>query len=286
MTTRMGADSPTPYAVVGDPIEHSLSPRIHSQFAAATGQQVTYTRERVPAGALHAWLGAFAGRGGRGINVTLPLKEEALVVASHVSERARAAGAANTLWLDRNGHWCADNTDGQGLVVDLSRNLGWPLRGANLLILGAGGATRGVIAPLLKAGVRGIWLCNRTRTRAERLLQTCGAPVDRLRVCEPGETPGEPIDGIVNATSAGLSGELPAMPAGLFAASSRRPWCYDMVYGAAALPWGRAVRGAGAVDVSDGLGMLVEQAAEAFWVFRGVKPDTRPVLAALRTSAT
>jgi shikimate dehydrogenase len=285
----MGASTPRGdhddrYVVVGDPIAHSLSPRIHAAFARATGQRLDYGRERVAAGGFAAWLVAFAAAGGRGCNVTLPLKGEALAAAELVTARARIAGAANTLWRDAGGRWCADNTDGCGLVRDLSGNLGWPLAGARLLILGAGGAARGVIAPLLEAGVARIVLLNRTPARALALVQALPQAAGRLTVLAPGEPLREGADLVLNATSAGLSagaGAGPDWPDGLFDREAG-PRCYDMLYGPASEAWRAAARARGAAGVSDGLGMLVEQAAEAFWIWRGLRPDTAAVLADLR----
>jgi len=275
------AGTPDRYAVVGDPIGHSLSPQIHATFAAATAQHMDYRRERVSAGGLAAWLRGFAAAGGRGCNLTLPLKEEALTVVDYATPRARAAGAANTLWWDGRG-WCADNTDGIGLVRDLTTNCGWPLAGAHVLILGAGGAARGVIAPLLEAGVDSIQILNRTPQRADALVAAFPAATARLAVLEAGSAVGSPVDLVLNATSAGLSGHLPDWPPGLFG-QGRAPRCYDMLYGPGAEPWRRAALAAGATAVSDGLGMLVEQAAAAFWTWRGLRPDTVALLTALRT---
>lgn len=287
---RSAAGDPTPvrcdsppdrYVVVGDPIGHSLSPRIHSAFAAATRQHMDYGRERVVAGGLAMWLRAFAATGGRGCNVTLPLKEEALAAADCATARARAAGAANTLWRDDRGAWCADNTDGIGLVRDISINLGWSLEGAHVLILGAGGAARGVIVPLLEAGVRHISILNRTPARAAALAASLPAAASRLSVPAVGMPLAAPVELVLNATSAGLTGDLPDWPTGVFG-GAHAPRCYDMLYGPQGEAWRAAVRAAGAVAVSDGLGMLVEQAAAAFWVWRGLRPDTRDLLAALR----
>jgi len=267
--------------VIGDPIEHSLSPRIHAAFAAGTGQRLAYGRERVAAGDLSGWLEDFAAAGGRGCNLTLPLKEEALAAADLVSARARAAGAANTLWCDVAGRWCADNTDGIGLLRDLTANLGWRIAGARVLLLGAGGAARGVIGPLLEAGVAHIDILNRTPARALTVTRAFPRAGSRLAVLAPDQPLPAPVDLVLNATSAGLSGALPEWPPGLFG-RDRRPRCYDLLYGQKGEAWQTAARTAGALAVSDGLGMLVEQAAAAFWLWRGLWPDTARVLAELR----
>ncbi|HAZ60623.1 MAG TPA: shikimate dehydrogenase [Gammaproteobacteria bacterium] len=273
--------SPDRYAVIGDPVEHSLSPHIHAVFAASAGQRMTYGRERVRAGELAAWIEAFGAGGGRGCNVTLPLKEEALAAVDRVSARARSAGAANTLWRDVAGHWCADNTDGIGLLRDLTVNLGWRIAGSRVLLLGAGGAARGVIGPLLDAGVANIDILNRTPARAQAVVRAFPRAGSRLAVLVPDQSLPAPVDLVLNATSAGLSGALPEWPPGLFS-SDRRPRCYDLLYGQKGEVWQTAARAAGALAVSDGLGMLVEQAAAAFWLWRGLWPDTARVLAELR----
>lgn len=261
------------YAVIGHPVAHSQSPRIHHAFALATGQDIEYLRIEAPLDGFTATLDAFRAGGARGANVTLPFKEEALRYCSGaLSERARLAGAVNTLSFE--GTAClGDNTDGVGLVRDLSRNLGVALAGQRVLLLGAGGAAQGVVQPLLAAGVATLAIVNRTPGRAGRL----AARFPGVRAYGYDALPEESFDLVVNATSAGLKGELPPLAGACFAPGAL---AYDMLYGRET-PFMAFARGCGA-RVSDGLGMLVEQAAEAFRIWRGVLPDTAPVLSALR----
>lgn len=267
---------PDRYAVMGDPIDHSLSPRIHTLFAEQTGQALTYEAIQVDQGGLAQALGNFGASGGRGANITVPLKERAYALADELSDRARLAGAVNTLTLTE-GRLIADNTDGAGLVADLTENLGWPLAGASILLVGAGGAARGVIAPLLEAGPARLLVVNRTPDRAREL-------ADHFRHLGPVEGGGlaaaqGPFDIIINATAASLAAEVPDLPAEAIGEHTR---VYDMMYGAeptAFLGWAAA---RGAAELADGLGMLVGQAAESFRIWRGVRPDAAAVLATLR----
>ena len=262
------------YAVIGNPVAHSKSPAIHAAFAGQSGQDMEYGRLEAPVDGFEAAVEAFRRAGGRGLNVTLPFKEQAFRMASSVSARARAAEAVNTLKFTAAGIE-GDNTDGVGLVRDLRENLGVALEGRRLLIAGAGGAAQGVLLPLREAGVASIVVANRTAARAEAL----AARFPGVRGCGYADLAGERFDLVVNATSAGLSGEAPPLPAGLLAAGGV---AYDMVYGRDTpfLAWARAAGG----RAVDGLGMLVEQAAESFFVWRGVRPDTAPVLKALRAA--
>lgn len=265
---------PDRYAVIGNPVAHSKSPAIHAAFARQAGQDMEYGRIEAPVDGFEAAAEAFRRAGGRGLNVTLPFKERAFRIASGVSPRARAAEAVNTLKFTSAGIE-GDNTDGVGLVRDLRDNLGVALEGRRLLIAGAGGAAQGVLLPLREAGIATIVVANRTATRAEGL----AARFPGVRGCGYADLAGERFDLVVNATSAGLSGEAPPLPAGLLEAGGV---AYDMVYGRDTpfLAWARS-SGARACD---GLGMLVEQAAESFFVWRGVRPDTAPVLKALRAA--
>ena len=259
------------YAVVGNPIAHSKSPAIHALFAKQTGQDMEYAALLAPLDAFEAMVREFAAADGRGLNVTVPFKEQACRLADALTPRARAAGAVNTLSLDA-GRIAGDNTDGAGLVADITRTLGFGIAGKRVLLLGAGGAARGVILPLLDCGPRRLVIANRTADKAKALageFQGCAG----AGFAEVADT----FDLVINATSAGLSNaELP-LSRGVFA-----PGClaYDMVYGKAT-PFILQAAAAGA-RCADGLGMLVEQAAEAFFVWRGVRPATAPVLAALR----
>jgi shikimate dehydrogenase len=271
------ADPPY-FCVIGDPIHHSRSPRIHAAFAAQCGIRLRYEAVRVPPAALEAALAEFRALPGRGMNVTVPLKQAVFALAPFPTARAAAAGAANTLLLDAQGRYHADNTDGEGLLRDLTDNLGLPLAGRRILLLGAGGAARGVVGPLLEARPASLLIANKTVARALALAQAFAAQGPVVG-CSYQELAGHRFDLIVNATSASLAGEVPPLPAGTLAPGAA---CYDMMYGrepTAFLRWGEAQ---GAARRADGLGMLVEQAAAAFAWWHGVRPDTAPVLAALR----
>jgi shikimate dehydrogenase len=263
---------PDRYAVIGNPVTHSKSPWIHAQFARATGEAIEYGCIEAPLDGFVQAVEAFRAQGGKGLNVTLPFKREAFRFCAATSERATAAQAVNTLVLDRGKPW-GDNTDGVGLVRDLTSNLGRTLAGANVLLLGAGGAAQGVLAPLARTGAASILIANRTLPTAQAL----AARVAGARACSYEALAGLAFDLVINATSAGLRGELPPLPRGLFHSGAL---AYDMVYGRDTEFLAMA-RAAGAAT-SDGLGMLVEQAAESFLIWRGVRPETGPVLAALR----
>ena len=261
------------YAVIGNPVAHSISPRIHAEFARATGQDIEYGRIEAPLDSFARAVDEFRAAGGKGLNVTLPFKEDAFRYCAAVSDRARAAQAVNTLVLDERVF--GDNTDGVGLVRDLSRRLGFELKDKTVLLMGAGGAAQGVIGTLLEAGAARLLIANRTLSRAQAL----AARFPGVSACGYQALAGERFDLVVNATSAGLSGDSPLLPSSLF---GRQTLAYEMVYGRDT-PFLAAARSAGA-RTSDGLGMLVEQAAESFRVWRGVRPDAWPVLNALRGS--
>jgi shikimate dehydrogenase len=265
------------YAVVGHPVAHSLSPFIHSLFARQTGQSLSYRLMDVPPERFTEQVYEFFATGGRGLNVTLPHKTRALTIAHELTERARLAGAVNTLAARRDGSLLGDNTDGAGLVQDLTVNLGVPVRGRSILLIGAGGAARGVMAPLLALGPQRIVISNRTAERAMALAVVC-AGLGAVEGCGFGELGAQPFDLIVNATSASLTGELPGVPATVFGPQT---FCYDMAYGRADTPFVRWARALGCREAVPGWGMLVEQAAESFRLWRGVRPLTAPVLAAL-----
>jgi shikimate dehydrogenase len=269
------------YAVIGHPIAHSKSPSIHAAFATQTGQDMSYEALLAPLDGFAATVAAFRAAGGRGLNITVPFKEEAWRLADTLSERARLAGAVNTFVIGSDGI-AGDNTDGAGLVRDLEW-LGCRLGGARVLLLGAGGAARGVVLPLLEAGVSRLFIANRTAGRA-CALQAHFAGRDARGALGAGgwhEASGTPYDVVINATSASLSDEAPPLPAGLYAPDSL---AYDMVYGRGLTAFLGQARVQGAARVADGLGMLVEQAAEAFALWRGVRPDTAPVRAQLRAA--
>ncbi|MEY4590682.1 MAG: shikimate 5-dehydrogenase [Pseudomonadota bacterium] len=264
------------YAVVGNPIAHSKSPLIHTAFAQQTGQAMQYDKRLWPEGAFAAEAEAFFAAGGAGLNVTVPFKEDAFAFAQQLTPRAQQAGAVNTLKRLENGQILGDNTDGAGLVADLQR-LGWPVAGQKLLILGAGGAVRGVLGPLLKQAPASITLANRTLARAVQLAELFnGSPVDAMGLDQLNRGP---YDLVINALSSGLHGEMPPLPASLWHTGSN---AYDMVYGPNGTPFLQAAAACGVQGLADGLGMLVGQAAEAFTLWRGVTPAVEPVLALLR----
>ena len=260
------------YAVVGNPVAHSLSPRIHARFAAATAQDMRYAKLEAPPDGFAAAVERFFAAGGSGLNVTLPFKLQAWRWVDSHDEAARQSGAVNTIVLEGDRrHGC--NTDGIGLVGDLTDNLAWPLLGARTLVLGAGGAVQGVLAPLQRAGVADLTIANRTLAKAQRLADRIGAKACALEDVDAG------WDVVINGTSAGVGG-TGHLVAPAVVLNSR---CYDMFYALdGATPFCRWAAAAGAQVVSDGLGMLVEQAAAAFALWRGVQPDTAGIVAALR----
>jgi shikimate dehydrogenase len=266
------------YAVMGNPIDHSQSPRIHSLFAAQTGQSLEYLAIRVAPGGFAAAVDAFRDDGGRGLNVTLPFKQQAWVYADVLTARAERAAAVNTLAFRETGEVLGDNTDGAGLIRDLKANHGVELPGKRILLLGAGGAARGVLQPLLAETPASLAIANRTSTKAVDLALRFG---DLGQVSGGGfaELRGRRYDLIINATAAGIEDEMPPLPDGILAEEGV---CYDLMYGdkpTAFVRWGRA---RGAALALDGLGMLVEQAAESFLLWRGVRPETRAIIAGLR----
>lgn len=265
------------YAVIGNPIAHSKSPWIHAAFARQTGQDLVYEAILAPLDGFAATVAAFRQAGGRGLNVTVPFKLEALALADKPTERARLAGAANTLRFDADGVF-ADNTDGVGLVRDLTDRLGFPLAGRRVLILGAGGAARGVILPLLEERPAHLAIANRSPEKAVALAQSFAA-FGRIETGGFQDFTEGRFDAVINATSASLGDETLPLPPGLFAPGAL---AYDMVYGREETPFMRQARRLGAARVADGMGMLVEQAAESFFLWRGVRPETAPVLAMLR----
>ncbi|WP_416885174.1 shikimate dehydrogenase [Marinospirillum sp.] len=269
------------YAVFGHPIAHSRSPEIHAWFAAQTHQALEYRAILAPLDDFEGCASAFFAAGGCGANVTVPFKLDALVFCDQLSQRARLAGAVNTLWKDAQGQMHGDNTDGIGLVRDITQQLGVNLAGQRVLLLGAGGAARGAIEPLLKAGVRHLTIANRTLSKAQQLITLfhgVESPAGRQASSWEGLM-GEQFDLVINATSASLQGELPPLPEDLFAPQSL---AYDMMYAAQPTPFMRWAHQQGAARVADGLGMLVEQAAEAFFLWRGVRPPTAELVHSLR----
>ena len=268
------------YAVIGNPVEHSLSPVIHQLFATQTGERLIYEKLASPVEEFVKTVEGFFATGGLGLNVTVPFKEQAAGWVDELRGDARVAGVVNTIARVDSGY-CGFNTDGVGLVRDLTVNLGLHLAGQRVLLLGAGCAARGVVRPLLAQGLRQLSIANRNADRAVAMVANLVEeyPHVELHALALDQARGE-FDVVINATSAGLNG----LGALVDASAVRESSCYDLVYGGVAgttafCDWARA---AGARFVTDGLGMLVEQAAEAFHIWRGVRPDTRPVLAQLR----
>lgn len=266
------------YAVIGNPIEHSRSPEIHAAFARQTGERIEYGRILGNPEDFAGDVRRFLAEGGRGLNVTVPFKEQAWRLADELTPRAQTSGAVNTLIRLEDNTLRGDNTDGAGLVRDLTVNQGFRLQGKRILMLGAGGAVRGVMRPLLEQQPQRVIIANRTEAKAYALAQGLAA-YGHVAGCGFGELEGMEFDLIVNGTAAGLEGKVPAIPDNILAKGG---WCYDMLYSRDATAfqqWGREHRAARALD---GLGMLVEQAAESFLLWRGVRPDTRPVIKQLR----
>lgn len=266
------------YAVFGHPISHSRSPWIHTQFAAQTGQSLVYTAVDIAPDQFEAEVGKFFEEGGRGLNITVPYKERAWAAAINRSPAVTIARAANTLFLDANGELCAENTDGVGLLTDLVQNHGAEISGKRILVLGAGGAVRGVLPALLEGAPRQVCILNRTFDKAQTLANLFAGDID-VSAIEAGASVDVAFDFIINGTSAGLSGDLPVVPEGSVDSNS---WCYDMVYGRGETAFQKWARLQSARKSLDGLGMLVEQAARAFLIWRGVSPDTRDVIERLR----
>lgn len=265
------------YAVFGHPIKHSKSPRIHGLFAEQTEQVLEYTAQDVPAEQFSNRAEKFFAEGGKGLNCTVPLKELAWSYADYRTERAQLSKAVNTLALQADGAILGDNTDGIGLVTDLVTNHAIRLSGSRILVLGAGGASRGILAPILEQAPYSLVIANRTADKAVKLAAEFHANGSVIG-CGFDGLESRQFDLILNATSASLSGQLPPLPKGLLA---EKGCCYDLAYGnepTAFVRWGLENH---AVKSLDGLGMLVEQAAEAFFIWRGVRPRTQPVIALL-----
>ncbi|SEI90929.1 shikimate dehydrogenase [Allopseudospirillum japonicum] len=266
------------YAVFGHPIAHSRSPQIHRMFAQQTQENLEYQAILAPLEGFAASWRTFVAQGGCGANVTVPFKQEALSVCDTLSTRAQQAQAVNTLIVDQqSGQVQGDNTDGVGLVRDIQTHLNYSLANKRVLILGAGGAVRGIIQPLLEQGVHTLHIANRTPQKAQALVVAFTGPLSASALDTLDQMAA--FDVVINATSASLSGQMPTLPASLLTTKSL---AYDLVYSAQATPFMQWAQQAGAGQVADGLGMLVEQAAEAFYLWRQVRPHSAPVLAALR----
>jgi shikimate dehydrogenase len=268
------------YAVFGNPIAHSKSPLIHAEFAKQTEQDLSYEKMLVELDDFVNRADAFFNSGGKGLNITVPFKLEAYAYAQQLSLRARQAGAVNTLAKQENGQVVGDNTDGIGMVNDIITNLAWQVNGARILVLGAGGAVRGVLGPLLAEAPAEIIIANRTEQKALQLATAFRAS-GNLKGLGFDAIEGK-FDLIINGTSASLTGDLPPVPASVLKAATA---CYDMMYAPQDTVFIQWARDNGCSKAADGLGMLVEQAASAFELWRGVKPQTTPVIAALRNNA-
>jgi shikimate dehydrogenase len=265
------------YAVFGNPINHSKSPVIHRQFAEQTGQDLHYAKQLVAEDAFVKTAQAFFAEGGKGLNVTVPFKVEAFHFAQQLTARAQRAGAVNTLALQADGKILGDNTDGIGMVHDM-HNLGWELQGKRILVLGAGGAVRGIMQPVLAEHPAQVVIANRTVSKAEELAVHFHDLGDvQARSFE--QLAGESFDVVINGTSASLSGDLPPLPNNLLTPNA---CCYDLMYGAEPTVFLKWAAEQGAVKLADGLGMLIGQAAEAFYLWRQIRPEVVPVITALR----
>lgn len=274
---------PDRYAVIGHPVDHSRSPAIHAAFAKQTGQTLEYSRLPAAPENFATTARRFFDAGGCGLNVTLPFKQDAAAFADSVSPRAQAAGAVNTLSRQTDGRITGDNTDGVGLLRDLRDNLAVTLTGRRVLILGAGGAVRGVATSLLEAAPTSLVIANRTLTKATILAQLFAVhgPISACALADL--PPNGSFDVIINAISAGLKGTMPDLPDGLFAEQAA---AYDMIYADKPTPFLAWAANRGVTRWRDGFGMLVEQAAESFYIWRGVRPHTTPVITQLRPHHT
>lgn len=274
--------APDLYCVMGNPVEHSKSPWIHARFAQLTGEHIDYGKRLVTLDGFAQAVREFRDQGGKGCNITVPFKFEAAALASELTERARRAGACNTLRFDANRS-AGDNTDGVGLVADIQQNAGVTLSGQDLLLIGAGGAAAGVLGPLIEAGPRRIVIANRTLDKAQVLVASHGAYAAShgvaLSACGLDGVIGS-FGVVINATASSLSGSGVPVPHSVLQSGAL---AYDMMYGPAARTFMDWARKHGAI-ARDGLGMLVEQAAEAFFFWRGVRPPSASVLAELRSS--
>lgn len=265
------------YAVFGNPINHSKSPAIQRQFAEQTGQDMHYNKQLVNEGEFENAAQTFFAQGGKGLNITVPFKINAFHFAQQRTARAERAGAVNTLARLSDGTILGDNTDGIGMIHDM-HNLGWELEGKRVLILGAGGAVRGILQPLLEEHPARVIIANRTQEKAEALAKNY-LDLGDISAKSFAQLNGEHFDLVINGTSASMQGELPPLPDTLLAANA---CCYDMMYGAEPTIFLRWAKDHGAAQVADGLGMLIGQAAEAFYVWRQIRPEVVPVITALR----
>jgi len=270
------------YAVIGNPVAHSKSPQIHTLFAEQTGQTLVYTSELAEIGQFAATVKHFFQHHGKGLNITVPFKEEAWAYATQRSDRAQRAGAVNTLKLLPDGQVYGDTTDGVGLVRDLIQNHGILIKGRSILIIGAGGAVRGVLESLLEQQPTSLLISNRTKHKAVQLAEDF-SDLGHIDGCGLDELNHSGFDIVINGTSASLQGELPPLPGSIF---NQGACSYDMMYAAQPTAFMQWSQDNGAQQVFDGLGMLVEQAAESFYLWRGVRPQTAPVIEYIRNLLT
>lgn len=275
------SDAADRYAVVGYPVQHSWSPFIHAMFARQTGQAMTYNRLEITPEHFVAEVQRFFDQGGKGLNVTLPHKQAARALVGLCTPRADMAGAVNTL-APQDGQLLGDNTDGAGLITDLTHNLGMDLHDKRILLLGAGGAARGVVAPLLATAPAYLQIANRNGDRARALAQEFGA-LGNVHGCEFTQASAAAFDLVLNATAASLQDAVPPVPPD---AVTEQTLCYDMAYGLGDTAFTQWAKQNGAGHAVTGWGMLVEQAAESFLLWRGLKPQTKPVLAAILERGT
>ena len=270
------------YAVIGNPVAHSKSPFIHAEFARETGQDLSYSQLLAPLDGFRKAVETFHAEGGSGLNVTVPFKLEAFALASLLSERAQSAKAVNTLKFE-GAELYGDNTDGVGLVRDIQDNMRFAIEGRSVLLMGAGGAAQGALLPLLSAKPSRLVVANRNLEKAQNLVATlpgAGATGVALHASTYYDLRGHSFDLVINATSASLHNSVPDVPLGVFSGDAL---AYDMMYGSALTPFLQLAMNQGAARLADGLGMLVEQAAESFFIWRGVRPQTGPVIEALRS---
>ncbi len=266
------------YAVFGNPVRHSRSPWIHARFAQQTGQSLSYTAEEIPLDEFEKHLLKFFSGGGAGLNITVPFKEKAWALCDIHSDFAAKAGAVNTLFKNKDGQLCGDNTDGIGMLRDITDNHQGQIVGKSVLLVGAGGAVRGVLPSLLAENPGSVTIVNRTVSKAQELAMLFGGQTEISAVGFQ-DLSGRAFDLIVNGTSAGLHGDLPPLPSSIVSADT---WCYDMIYGRGDTVFQAWAKQCGAAKALDGAGMLVEQAAQAFYLWRGIKPETAMVISDLR----
>lgn len=266
------------YAVFGNPIEHSKSPEIHTAFAQQTQQDLVYTKQLVATEGFAAAVKDFQQQGGKGLNITVPFKLDAYALADALSQRARQAGAVNTLILNDDGSIEGDNTDGLGMVNDITQTQGWPIKDKVVLLIGAGGAVRGVLGPILAERPAKVYIVNRTVEKAQQLA-VAFSKEGNIEALSFDDIPKKAMDIVINGTSASLSGQLPPLPVEIIAADTA---CYDMMYAKEATAFLAWAQQQGSLKLADGLGMLVGQAAEAFHIWRGIKPSTVEVIDQLK----